>query len=528
MTKIHLKLPAEYWQNFAVSAQDIDFLQNYLFETETPQTPLSLTSELVIARIRLEQEAQSKAQKNIGKMYIPKETYQQGQTLIFPAMGLKKGTISTIRPGNNPEVGPFEVLEVSFEDGNTHLFAASLPEHVLNLPPEEKPDPESDLQVIMAAYGPGLEKRLDKALQSDENLVRIAGAWFPRALLVNINMGHLNLAEAVLEMNSGDPMTTSSLIEQVDVPRDSNTMLTEFSVNYALQEDGRFDEVGPSGEVQWCLKRLEPDEVQNVPPILKYTPVDYDRSILSEQMLALEAQLDDELSETEHKHTKSGEATITLTYPHWRAGTIPISSRMEAFFPTALESHRIRFTIIDGKTNERMPAWVVREYGYIFGLRKWYEKQKLIPGAYLIVRHSNNPGEVILEARTHRPNRDWVRTVLSGSDGGLVFAVLKQEISCEYNERMALVVPDVSAVDASFVQVLKSHQPLQKLIHDMLKELAKLTPQGHVHAEELYSAVNILRRVPPAPLLALLASTKGFVHVGDLHFRLAENIAEEA
>jgi hypothetical protein len=62
----------------------------------------------------------------------------------------------------------------------------------------------------------------------------------------------------------------------------------------------------------------------------------------------------------------------------------------------------------------------------------------------------------------------------------------------------------------------------------MLKELAKLTPQGHVHAEELYSAVNILRRVPPAPLLALLASTKGFVHVGDLHFRLAENIAEEA
>ncbi len=528
MTKIHLKLPAEYWQNFAVSAQDIDFLQNYLFETETPQTPLALTSELVIARIRLEQEAQSKAQKSIGKIYIPKETYKQGQILIFPAMGLKKGTVSTIRPGNNPEVGPFEVLEVSFEDGITHLFAASLPEHILNLPPEEKPDPESDLQVIMTAFGPGLEKRLDKALQSDENLVRIAGAWFPRALLVNINMGHLNLAEAVLEMNSGEPMTTSTLIEQVDVPRDSNTMLTEFSVNYALQEDGRFDEVGPSGEVQWCLKRLEPDEVQNVPPILKYTPVDYDRSILSEQMLALEAQLDDELSETEHKPIKSGEATITLTYPHWRAGTIPISSRMEAFFPTALESHRIRFTIIDGKTNERMPAWVVREYGYIFGLRKWYEKQKLIPGAYLIVRHSNNPGEVIIEARTHRPNRDWVRTVLSGSDGGLVFAVLKQEISCEYNERMALVVPDVSAVDASFVQVLKSHQPLQKLIHDMLKELAKLTPQGHVHAEELYSAVNILRRVPPAPLLALLASTKGFVHVGDLHFRLAENIAEEA
>ena len=83
-------------------------------------------------------------------------------------------------------------------------------------------------------------------------------------------------------------------------------------------------------------------------------------------------------------------------------------------------------------------------------------------------------------------------------------------------------------MDASFSQVLKNHTPLEKLVRDMLKELAKLTPQGHVHAEELYSAVNILRRVPPAPLLALLASTKSFVHVGDLHYRLAENIVEEA
>lgn len=220
--------------------------------------------------------------------------------------------------------------------------------------------------------------------------------------------------------------------------------------------------------------------------------------------------------------------TITLTYPHWRAGTLPISSRVAAFFPTALESPRIRFTIVDGKSGERIPAWVVREYGYVYGLRKWYEKQKLLPGAYLVLKRSKKPGEVILEAKTHRPNRDWVRTVLAGSDGGLVFAVLKQEINCEYNERMAVMVPDVSAVDAAFLQVTKNRLTLQKLIRDMLRELAKLTPQGHVHAEELYSAVNILRRIPPAPLFALLASTRDFVHVGDLHYRLAENIAEEA
>jgi hypothetical protein len=508
--------------------QDIEFLQNYLFETETPQTPSALASVMVVHRIVLERESQRKAQKNIGDIYLPKEIYKPGQKLIFAALGLKIGTVSSIRPGNNPEIGPFDVMEIIFDDGTKQLFAASLPDHKLNQPSEEKSDPAIDHVAILAEYGGDLEKKLDRVLHSDETLVRIAGAWFPQALLVSINMGHLNLAEAVLEMNGGDPMSTSRLIEQMEVPRDTNTKLTEFSVNYALQEDGRFDEVGPSGEVQWCLRRLEPDEVQNVPAVLKYNPVDYDRSVLTDQMLQLEAQLDDELSETEQKPIKSAEAVITLTYPHWRAGTLPISSRVGGFFPTALESSRIRFIVVDGKTGEKMPAWVVREYGYIFGLRKWYEKQKLIPGALLVVRRSKTPGEVILEAKTHRPNRDWVRTVLAGSDGGLVFAVLKQEINCEYNERMAVVVSDVSAIDTSFTQALKNRQSLEKLIRDMLKELAKLTPQGHVHAEELYSAVNILRRVPPAPLLAALASTRDFVHVGDLHFRLAENVSEEA
>ena len=528
MIKLPLNLPAEYWQNFSVTSQDIDYLQNYLFETETPQTPSALTSVLVVERIRIEREAQSRAQKNSGDIYQPKETYKQGQKLVFPALGLVKGAVSSVRPGSNPDYGSFDVLEVAMEDGRTCLFAAALADHKLNLPQEEKPDPGSDPQVIMESVGSDLVKKLDRALQSDENLVRIAGAWFPRALLIDINTGHLNLAEALLEMNGGEPMSTTKLIEQMDVPRDSNKMLTDFSVNYALQEDGRFDEVGPSGEVQWCLRRLEPDEVQNVPAALKYNPIDYDRATLSEQMLALEAQLDDELSESENKPSKSSDATITLTYPHWRAGTLPVSARMQSFFPTAMESSRIRFTIVDGKSGEKIPAWVVREYGYVYGLRKWYEKQKLFPGALLVVRKSKIPGEVVLEARSHRANREWVRTVLAGSDGGLVFAVLKQEIACEYNERMAVVVPDTSAVDAAFSQVQKSHRPFEKLVRDMLRELAKLTPQGHVHAEELYSAVNILYRVPPAPLLALLASSAAFVHVGDLHFRMAENIAEEA
>ena len=56
----------------------------------------------------------------------------------------------------------------------------------------------------------------------------------------------------------------------------------------------------------------------------------------------------------------------------------------------------------------------------------------------------------------------------------------------------------------------------------VMLDLSKLNLQGHVHAQELYSALNIVRRCPPGPLLATLATQPAFVHVGDMHFRLEE------
>jgi hypothetical protein len=97
--------------------------------------------------------------------------------------------------------------------------------------------------------------------------------------------------------------------------------------------------------------------------------------------------------------------------------------------------------------------------------------------------------------------------------------MLKQPISAEFNDRMAFAIPSMSAVDQLWLQ---NKRPFEKLVADMIREMSKLTPQGHVHAQELYSAINIVRRVPPAPLFALLSSKPEFVLVGDLHFRLVE------
>ncbi|HJR81145.1 MAG TPA: hypothetical protein VJ821_13815 [Anaerolineales bacterium] len=514
-------ISTDYWTDLQISQQDVEFLHNYLFEYETPLTARELVAVLVDERIRSERFELQKKRQAGGKTYLPKESYQVGDMIVFPALNWQHGHVASKRAGVNPELGTFDVLAVQMENGSERLFASNLTSHVLNDQPMTVESDEFDADAILQEHGSQIEKKIEGAFRDDPGLVRIAGRWFPRALLVDVNIGHLNLAEAVLDMSGGEPLPTSALLKDVALPDGVNPKLAEFSLNLALQEDGRFDEVGPAGEVLWCLRRLEPQEVREVPLHLQYEPIDYDPNILTPEILALEAQLDDELSQIESKpDPKIQEVTISLIYPHLRSGTLPISSRVRPMFPTAYESPRVRFTLVDGKTKQKMPAWVVREHGYVYGLREWYEANDLMPGSLVRIQRGENPGEVIIEAKTYRATKDWVRTVIVGADGGLVFALLKQSISAEFNDRMAFAIPSFEAVDQLWVQ--ERRRPFERLVADMIREMSKLTPQGHVHAQELYSAVNIVRRTPPAPLFALLASKPEFIHVGDLHFRLGD------
>jgi hypothetical protein len=514
-------ISTDYWTDLQITQQDVEFLHNHLFEHETPLTARELVAVFVEERIRAERLATQQRRQAGGKTYFPKESYQVGDDLIFPALNWKHGKVTAVRAGTNPEIGTFDVLTVDLDNGAERLFASNLPDHSLNDQTVTVEEEGFDAETILREHGVALEKKIEAAFSADDELVRIAGRWFPRALLLDVNVGHLNLAEAVLDMAGGEPLPTAALLKDVALPEGVNSKLAEFSLNFALQEDARFDEVGPAGEVLWCLRRLEPEEVREAPLHLRYSPIEYDRAALTPQMLNLEAQLDDELSEVQAgTGADVKEATIALIYPHLRAGTLPLSARVKALFPTAYESPRVRVTLVDGRTKQKMPGWVVRENGYVFGLREWYKANDLMAGSLVRIRRGEQPGEVIIEAKTYRSTKDWVRTVIVGTDGGMVFALLKQPISAEFNDRMAFAISSIEAVDQLWLQDRK--RPFEKLVADMIREMSKLAPQGHVHAQELYSAVNIVRRVPPAPLFALLGSRPEFNHIGDLYFRLSE------
>jgi hypothetical protein len=69
-------------------------------------------------------------------------------------------------------------------------------------------------------------------------------------------------------------------------------------------------------------------------------------------------------------------------------------------------------------------------------------------------------------------------------------------------------------VDSLWVATEETEKPIFEIIREVFPELAKLSPQGTVHAKTLYSAINIVRRCPPGPIFAELCTQGSFSSVG--------------
>jgi hypothetical protein len=526
MELIGIELNESYWESLEISQKDIEYLYSFLLEKETPLPSSILAEALLKDRIKVEKENLIKKQQKNGEIYFPRMEYKVGEKLQFPFMDWVSGKVTDVRKGNNPERPSMDVITVALENGQTRQFASNLEDHKLNqVTSDLEKDQEEDDQELVNQYLDEITEKLELKLEEKKDLIRIGADWFPKSLLIEFNIGHLNLAEAVLDMHGGGPLPVESLLEQLEFDTEDPAELVQFSLNYALQEDPRFDEVGPKGIVRWFLNRLEPAYVREKPIELSYAPLEYDHSILTADMLIAEQQIDDELTDANPEFMRtedSSEASVVLSYPHWRIGTLPLTAHTRPFFPTALETPRVKFKLLDNQGGE-ISAWVVRPYNYIYGLQDWYQELELMPGSIIKIRHGKNPGEVLIQPEKKRSNREWIRTLLIGADGGVVFAMLKQTITADFNERMAIAIPSTDVLDELWKKRANNPMPLNKVMVSIMAELAKLNPQSQVHAIELYAALNCVRRCPPGLLFSTLESNPEFTAVGDLYFRLSEN-----
>ncbi len=507
-----------YWQEFAVDDRDLDYLEDLFLEGERPRTSDDLT--LALMRKRCEDE-ESLIEKELsrGVLYQPKESYEVGQSVVFPALGYALGPVVGVRPGHNLRYGDFEVIQVRVEgEEEPREFASKLASyHKLNREEGELPEAEdlaSPLE-LYDQYGADVQRILVERLRLSDDFVSFGGEWFLKGLLAGIHEGFLNIAEAVLDVN-GRPLPAQALLLELDLPAEIPPPTQVFSLNYTLTQDRRFDDVGSDDQPLWFLRRLEPPEIAHLPPRLRYSLVPYDRAGLSGELLRWEAEIDDEITELTVPGPREEIAdvvTITLNYPHRRVGSIPLTSKVEGLLPKG-NVERMMITLIDGRTGKQMLGWVVRQYHYVYGLKQWYEKNDIPVGAYIRLERTDDPLAIVVDFFPQRKKREWIR-VATVVGGRLSFAMQMRSIGCEYDELMVLGEANPAEIDALWMRSEENGKSVSELLHQIFPELAKLNPQGTVHAKTLYSAINMERRCPPGPILAGLASTPAFMAVGD-------------
>lgn len=510
-------------KNFAIGEDELDFLVNTMLERETPMTTRELARLLVETRLHKDQELLNARYKGTN-IYRPAQKYDVGARLVFTEMQLATATVTAVRPGNNPAQGTFDVIAVQFDDdahnsSKPREFAANLAtEHTLNASTEDNTlttEEPAEVDEILEANNSHVLRTMLDALKAHPALERVAGYWFPRELVMDCDIGTMHLAEAVLDMAGGGPLTTEEIIEQIGRLGDAPMKLQVFSLNLALNSDERFDEVGPAGQVLWYLNRMEPAAVREVPELLQYNPTDYDEDALSDEMFDLETELDDEHTEIDFEG-RLRKATSVLLYPHRRIGTLPLNAKTSTIFPTA-RTPRIHVELVDETDEQVYKGWVVHEHKYVYGLFDYYTKHKLPIGAYVSVKPGKSDGQIILSFDGYSPRTEWIR-ILSNNSNQLAFEQKKRAIGAAYDDLMIIGADDLEGVD-KLARVYKN-KSIATILRELLTDLGKLSPQGTVHAVTLYSAFNAVRRCPPGPIFATLTTNPEFEDVGDHYWKL--------
>ncbi len=510
----------DYWvRDYQVSEADHEFIYDLLAESGEPQTTTALALA-VIRRAMQQEERFLRDELSKALIYDPANTYAVGDEVYFPALDFNRGEVLSIRPGNNPEHGEFNVIVVQMEgEKEPRAFASDLKTpHTLNRSDDDNVLDDSDLltpEEMLAEVDDVLIPRIEVHLESNPDyFVRAGDAWLTTDQIVPVSIGHLNIAEALIEME-GAPLTTGKLLEQVDLDPDLSEAIRTFSLDTALQHDDRFVQVGVGDQSAWFLRRMMPAAVLETPDILRYEPVSYDRTLLNVELLQTEYELRDEWSDT--PQAESGDevpqsAIYNLIYPHLVAGTMPLTHEIRRMLPES-KGRATAVTLVDGRWGSKFPAWVVSEDRYVAGLGDWYKEHKLPVGARISLQPTGAPNEYLIDFKAQRARRHWMRlATVQGSK--LVFQMQQKTMNVDVDDNLVLTVGDAAAIED-----LREHLELEAfdvndLVALIMPELVRMSPQGTAHVSTLYSAVNLVRRLPPAPIFAALVQMPGAVDTG--------------
>jgi hypothetical protein len=521
---------AHYWQKeFTPADQDIEAIYNQILEQNQPVNLEDIAIDLVKRHCNAEEvEARSELQE--GRLYQPKGRYTPDEKLVFPALDFATGTVVSTRDGHHPEYGRFTVIAVDF-NGSVREFVANFEHnHLLNLNDQNL----ANLQGLMSPdelyqnYKDSIYSEIKSVLDANDDFVTFHDLYFLLDLLPEFHEGLFNIADAAIDINNG-PLSVDALIEQMGLVEEGQeiTDVLRFSVSYRLLNDERFDDVGPVGQILWYLDRIAPPEAHQPPRRLETSVQTYNPSLIDKDLYALLAEIDDETTNPEDIKPLAPAAdgvTIVLNYPHRRVGTLPLTPRTQPFFPIGYYNP-VLFEFVDGRNGNTFPGWVVWEHKYVFGLEKWYQKNKLPVGAYITLKRAEKPMQVIIDYQAVRTQRDWVRMV-GVSGNRLTFKMNPALLGCQYDELMIIGEADTSKIDAFWVKAEERNITIFDVLCDIFPELSKLNPQSTVHAKTLYSAANVIRRAGPGVIFQELVTHPCFIPMNHGYWTYNPNLKD--
>jgi len=515
-----------YWgSDFALTNTDIEQIYNHFLEAERPQTADEIARMIIAYRVA-EETNQIKRKLSGRIIYQPKNSYEIGDKLVFPALQFAHGDVTAVRDGFNPHDSSFKVVNVEIEDVATEFATSLQPDHALNATDGDGVEAllEVDEDELVTLYADRVKTAVSQELEKRDEFVELGDVWFVKQLMAEVNAGHLHLTEAILEMNKGGPLPTEKIVPDLDMDSTLDDSVLHFSLNYHLLQDERFDEVAPKEQVAWFLRRMEPEGVLQTPERLVYRPIPHDRALLSPQLLLLEQELDDEWSDLEAATTPQP-VVFSLMFPHRYAGVIPLSARIRPLFPPS-NSPRQRVRFIDDKTEEEIIGWVVQDDRYIYGLGDWYEKNGIPIGGFVHIHPGPEPGVLSLGYDRRKGKREWVR-LATAVENQIHFELERRSVGCGFDDLLIVGTDVVAAIDALLRRADSQQRTISSLLAEIFPSLSVMTPQSTVHAKTLYSAINMLRRVPPGPLFAELVRHQAFLPVGDHYWKFDDSRWQE-
>jgi len=240
----------EYWQSFSISDRDLDRVEEVFLDTGVPKTLSELAEIIVQGRLQDDADRQAREANENVRLYQPRLHYEIGQRLRFGALDNAVGAVVGAREGNNPHVGHIKVIRVKMDRGGEREFVAEYSaEHPLNADVKAEATPTS--QAAVAPIGDILGQRLSETAE----YVAFGGLWFRKDLMPDVHVGHLNIAEALIDV-AGEAQPTAALVKEVEIVQ-GEPAARVFALDYALAHDPdqRFTNVGTEAKPRWALRQ---------------------------------------------------------------------------------------------------------------------------------------------------------------------------------------------------------------------------------------------------------------------------------